>query len=326
MKALVTGANGFTGSHLVQALEQRGVSVVGLVRKSSNLVRLADCQVQLVYGEITDRDALRVAMTGVDTVFHTAAYVELGLVNAAEMERVNVEGTRAVLDVAQELGVAKVVYSSTIGVYGDTQGKVINETFSRVQTDFSSAYDITKYQAQQIVDRFAAQGLPVISIMPSGIFGADDPHFGPVMQQFLKGRLKLWAGGDRITGIVHVDDLANAMILAAEKGKLGAHYIISAGDLSTREMFEIFSQATGVPVPREAPKPLVKLVANLLDPIGRLLKWQPPLSRERVHYIYERCVRVNATKARQDLDWHPRSVSETLREIVASCKHMNAEG
>ncbi len=326
MKALVTGASGFTGSHLVRLLEQRGVSVVGLVRKSSNLIRLADCQVQLVYGEITDRDALRVAMTGVDTVFHTAAYVELGLVNAAEMERVNVEGTRAVLDVAQELGVAKIVYCSTIGVYGDTQGKVINETFSRTQTDFSSAYDMTKYQAQEIVDRFAAQGLPVISIMPSGIFGADDPHFGPVMQQFLKGRLKLWAGGDRITGIVHVDDLANAMILAAEKGKLGAHYIISAGDLSTREMFEIFSQATGVPVPREAPKPLVKLVANLLDPIGRLLKWQPPLSRERVHYIYERCVRVNATKARQDLDWHPRSVSETLREIVASCKHMNAEG
>jgi nucleoside-diphosphate-sugar epimerase len=146
------------------------------------------------------------------------------------------------------------------------------------------------------------------------------------MQQFLKGRLKLWAGGDRITGIVHVDDLANAMILAAEKGKLGAHYIISAGDLSTREMFEIFSQATGVPVPREAPKPLVKLVANLLDPIGRLLKWQPPLSRERVHYVYDRCVRVDATKARQDLDWHPRSVLETLREIVASYKHMNAKG
>jgi nucleoside-diphosphate-sugar epimerase len=326
MKALVTGASGFTGSHLVQALEQRSVSVVGLVRKSSSLDRLADCQVQLVYGEITDRDALRVAMTGVDTVFHTAAYVELGLVNAAEMERVNVEGTRAVLDVAQELGVAKVVYCSTIGVYGDTQGKVINETFSRTQTDFSSAYDMTKYQAQQIVDRFAAQGLPVISIMPSGIFGADDPHFGPVMQQFLKGRLKLWAGGDRITGIVHVDDLANAMILAAEKGKPGAHYIISAGDLSTREMFEIFSQATGVPVPREAPKPLVKLVANLLDPIGRLLKWQPPLSRERVHYVYDRCVRVDATKARQDLDWHPRSVLETLREIVASYKHMNAKG
>lgn len=315
MKALVTGANGFTGSHLVKALEQRGDQVIGLVRKSSNLSRLANSQAHIVYGDITDRNALLDAMTGVDTVFHTAAYVELGLVNAAEMERVNVEGTRAVLEVAKQLGVSKLVYCSTIGIYGDTGGEVINETFKRTQTDFSSAYDSTKYQAQQIVDGFAAD-LPVVSVMPSGIFGADDPHFAPVLQQFLKGRLKLWAGGDRITGIVHVDDLAQAMILAAQKARSGEHYILSAGDLSTREMFEILSLASGIPVPREAPKPIVRLAGNILDPIGRILKWQPPLSRERVHYIYDRCVRVDATKASLELGWKPRPVSQTLQEIV----------
>jgi nucleoside-diphosphate-sugar epimerase len=316
MKALVTGANGFTGSHLVKALERRGDAVVGLVRKSSNIDRLSGCNVQLVYGDITDRDALKTAISGVDWVFHTAAYVELGLVNAAEMERVNVQGTRAVMEVAEAAGVSKVVYCSTIGVFGDTQGRVADETFQREQADFSSAYDRTKYEAQQIVDRFAAKGLPVVSILPSGIFGADDPHFGPVMQQFLKGGLKVWAGGDRITGIVHVDDLAAAMILAAEKAKPGEHYIISAGDLTTREMFALLSQEAGIPVPREVPKPLVRLAGNLLDPIGRLLNWQPPISRERVHYIYDRCVRVDATKARSELGWQPRSVSETLREIV----------
>ena len=316
MKALVTGASGFTGSHVVQALEQQGDFVVGLVRKSSNLARLSNCNVQLVYGDITDRDAMRSAMTGVDTVFHTAAYVELGIVDEAEMERVNVEGTRCVLETAQAAGVSKVVYCSTIGVFGDTGGKRVNETFKRTQTGFSSAYDRTKYQAQEWVDRFAAQGLPVVSLLPSGIFGADDPHFGPVMQQFLKGRLKLWAGGDRITGIVHVDDLAAAMILAAVKSKPGEHYIISAGELTTREMFEIFSQETNIPVPTEAPKPVVRFLGNLLDPVGRLLKWQPLLSRERVHYVYDRCVRVDATKAFQELGWHPRSASETLREIV----------
>ncbi|MEW6495127.1 MAG: NAD-dependent epimerase/dehydratase family protein [Cyanobacteriota bacterium] len=316
MKAFVTGANGFTGSHLVKTLEQRGDTVVGLVRKSSNLQRLEGCNLQLVYGEITDTDALKTAMTGVDWVFHTAAYVELGLVNEAEMERVNVAGTRAVMEVAQARHVSKVVYCSTIGVFGDTQGRVVDETFQREQADFSSAYDRTKYEAQQIVDRFAAQGLPVVSILPSGIFGADDPHFGPVMQQFVKGKLKLWAGGDRITGIVHVDDLAAVMILAAEKGKPGEHYIISAGDLTTREMFGILSQETGIPAPREAPKPLVRLAGNILDPIGRLFKWQPPLSRERVHYVYDRCVRVDATKARTELGWQPRSVPQTLREIV----------
>ncbi|MBR8834263.1 MAG: NAD-dependent epimerase/dehydratase family protein [Stigonema ocellatum SAG 48.90 = DSM 106950] len=316
MKALVTGANGFTGSHLVRALEGRGDSVVGLVRSSSNLARLCDCHLQLVYGDITDKDTLRAGMTGVDTVFHTAAYVELGLVNEAEMAWVNVEGTLAVLEVAQALGVSKVVYCSTIGVFGDTKGQVVNETFQRTQTDFSSAYDRTKYEAQQLVNQFAQQGLPVVSILPSGIYGPDDPHFGPVIQQFLKGRLKLWAGGERMTGIVHVDDLAAAMILAAEKGVPKEHYIISAGELTTREMFEVLSQETSIPVPREVIEPVVRLVGNLLDPVGRLLKWQPPLSRERVHYIYDRCVRVDATKARQELGWHPRSVSETLRDLI----------
>lgn len=316
MKALVTGANGFTGSHLVKALEKRGDSVVALVRKSSNLARLSACNVQLIYGEITDRDALQQAMAGVDTVFHTAAYVELGLVNETQMQRVNVEGTRAVLEVAQKYGVSKVVYCSTIGIYGDTGGKVVDETFKRTQTNFSSAYDRTKYEAQQLVDQFAAQKLPIVSVMPSGIFGADDPHFGPVLQQYLKGWLKLWVGGDRITGIVHVDDLVAAMLLAAEKGKIGEHYIISAGDLTTREMFELLSKETSISVPGEVPKPLVRLVGNILDPIGRTFKWQPPLSRERVHYVYDRCVRVDATKARRELGWQPRSVSETLREIV----------
>jgi dihydroflavonol-4-reductase len=312
MKVLVTGANGFTGSHLVQALQKQGNSVVGLVRKSSNVASIYNCNIELIYGDITDRDALRTAMTGADQVFHTAAYVELGIVNEAEMERVNVEGTRAVLEVAQAVGVSKMVYCSTIGVFGDTKGKVINETFVRTQKDFSSAYDRTKYQAQQLVDEFVKGGLFVVSILPSGIFGAGDPHFGPVIKQFVKGGLKVWAGGDRITGIVHVDDLASAMILAAEKGQAGDYYIISAGELTTREMFEIFSQKTGIPVPWEVPKPLVRLAGNLLDPIGRVLNWQPPISRERVHYIYDRCVRVDATKARNELGWYPRSVSEAL--------------
>lgn len=322
MKVLVTGANGFTGSHLVKELAARGDEVIGLVRQTSNLKRLQACQVKLVYGDITDRKALHEAIASVDWVFHTAAYVELGLVNAAKMEKVNVEGTRAVLEAAKAARVQKLVYCSTIGVFGDTKGEVVNETFIRKQKEFSSAYDRTKYRSQQLVDEFAQQGLPVVSLLPSGIMGGDDPHFGPVIAQFMKGGLKLWAGGDRITGIVHVDDLVKGMILAAERGKAGEKYIISAGDLTTRKMFEILSKETGIAVPAEAPKPLVRVIGNLLDPIGRLLSWQPPLSRERVHYIYDRCVRVEASKACQELGWQPRSVEETLRDIV---KEMRVE-
>lgn len=316
MKAFVTGASGFTGSHLVQALQQRGYEVRGLVRRTSDLSRLADTGVHLVYGDLTDRDALKTGMDGVDWVFHTAAYVELGLVDGDRMARVNVDGTRAVLETAQAAGVSKLVYCSTIGVYGDTQGQTVDETYQRTQTGFSSAYDRTKYEAQQLVDQFAASGLPAVSVMPSGIFGPDDPHFGPVLTAFRNGKLKVWAGGDRVTGIVHVDDLVDAMILAAEKAPTGAHYILSTGDLTTREMFDIVSRETGVPAPTEIPEPIVRVVGNLLDPIGRLLNWQPPISRERVHYLYDRCVRVDGSKARWELGWQPRTVEETLQDCL----------
>ncbi|MEB3359948.1 MAG: NAD-dependent epimerase/dehydratase family protein [Synechococcales bacterium] len=316
MRAFVTGASGFTGSHLVRALLDRGDQVVALVRQTSDLSRLAGLNVELVYGELGDRPLLKTAMTGADAVFHLAAYVEIGIVDAALMQRVNVEGTRAIMEVAQACGVSKVLYCSTIGVFGDTQGQTIDETFQRTQTNFSSAYDSTKYEAQQWVNRYAAAGLPVVSVMPSGIFGADDPHFGPVISAFRNGRLRVWAGGDRVTGIVHVDDLVDGMLLALERGQAGETYILSSGDLTTREMFQILSQETGVPAPAEVPPWLVRLAGNLLDPIGRMLQWQPPISRERVHYIYDRCVRVDAAKARQELGWQPRSVPETLRDCL----------
>ncbi|MEL7240747.1 MAG: NAD-dependent epimerase/dehydratase family protein [Cyanobacteria bacterium J06643_5] len=320
MKALVTGANGFTGSHLVKALLQRGDSVVGLVRQTSDLTRLEGTGVELVKGDITDRKALREAMKDVDTVFHTAAFVELGLVDAAKMERVNVEGTQAVLEIAKEMEVSKMVYCSTIGIYGDTKGEVIDETFERTQEDFSSAYDSTKYEAQQLVDNYAVIGFPVVSVMPSGIFGIDDPHYTPAFKLFLEGKLKVWAGSERITGIVHVDDLVDAMILAAEKGERGEHYIVSSGELPFGEIFKIMGQQAGISTPIELPPSVIRMAGNIIDPIGKLLSWNPPISKERVHYLYDRCVRVDAKKAREKLGWEPRSVSQTLQEITTELK------
>ncbi|MEO0457765.1 MAG: NAD-dependent epimerase/dehydratase family protein [Cyanobacteria bacterium P01_A01_bin.114] len=321
MKALVTGANGFTGSHLVKALNQRGAEVTGLVRKTSNLSRLAKTDISLVYGDITDQVTLTTAMQNVDVVFHIAAYVDLGIVNETEMARVNIEGTRTVLAALRKIAAEgkappKLIYCSTIGIFGDTQGQVVDETFQRTQTDFSSAYDRTKYEAQQLIDAYAADGYPAVSLMPAGILGPDDPHFGPVINLFLNRRLKLWPGGERVTGIVHVDDLVEALLLAAERGQPGEHFIISAGELSTQQMFEILSNKTGIPVPAEPPEWVVRFLGTLLDPIGKLFTWNPPLSRERVHYIYDRCVRIDASKARQELGWQPRSIEAILADLV----------
>jgi dihydroflavonol-4-reductase len=316
MKALVTGANGFTGAHLVKALRDRGVQVVAYVRESSDLSRLDGLAIDYHYGDITDSAKLTQAMQGVDVVYHIAAYVELGIVDAAKMERVNVQGTQAVLTAMRAANVPKLLYCSTIGIFGDTQGATIDETFVRTQQGFSSAYDRTKYAAQELVNQAAKDGLHVVSVMPSGIFGADDPHFVPVLRTFKRGRLKVWAGGDRVTGIVQVDDLVEGMILATEQARSGEGFILSAGDLTTREMFNIFSDETGIPAPIEAPKALVRVVANLLDGVGRATGWQPPIDRERAHYVYDRCVRVSGAKAMRELGWQPRSAAQTLREIA----------
>jgi dihydroflavonol-4-reductase len=222
------------------------------------------------------------------------------------------------LTAMQSANVPKMLYCSTIGIFGDTQGQTIDETFQRTQQDFSSAYDRTKYAAQQLVNNAVANGLHIVSVMPSGIFGADDPHFVPVLKTFKKGRLKVWAGGDRVTGIVHVDDLVEGMILAIEQAQSGEYFILSASDMTTREMFGIFSKETGVPAPIEAPKPIVRVVANILDIIGRATGWQPPIDRERAHYVYDRCVRVSGAKAMRELGWAPRSAVETLQAIARS--------
>ncbi|MEL6129027.1 MAG: NAD-dependent epimerase/dehydratase family protein [Cyanobacteria bacterium J06627_3] len=317
MKALVTGANGFTGSHLVKLLVAQGNDVVGLVRRTSDLSRLAGVDVQLNYGDITDKDVLSQAMADVELVFHTAACVDLGIVDTARMERVNVEGTRTVLAaVKAQPTPPKLVYCSTIGIYGDTAGQVIDETYQRTQAGFSSAYDETKYNAQQLVNQHVADGFVAVSVMPGGIFGADDPHFGPVIKLFLQGRLPLWPGCDRITGIVHVDDLVQAMVLAAEKAPSGEHFIISAGELSIGEMFQILGDAVGIKAPADAPKPLVRVIGGILDPIGKAFSWNAPLNNELVHYIYDRCVRISGEKAMRDLGWQPRSVPEILTGIA----------
>ncbi|MGB0560384.1 MAG: NAD-dependent epimerase/dehydratase family protein [Spirulinaceae cyanobacterium] len=316
MKALVTGANGFTGSHLVKALLNRQIEVVAGVRSPQRAERLAGLPVTLAPGDICDRPALEAAMTGVDWVFHTAADVDLGIVDAKRMARVNIEGTRTVLSAAHTAGIQKLVYCSTIGIYGDTQGRTIDETFAREQSDFSSAYDETKYKAQQLVDQAAAEGLPVVSVMPSGIFGPDDPHFGPVIRLFLQGKLPFWLGGDRVTGIVHVDDLVAAMILAAEQSPPGEHYILSTADLPTREMFAILGLRADRQPPREIPKWLAYGVTAILDPIGQLSGWNPPLSYERLHYIYDRCVRVTGEKARRELGWQPRDLETLFAQLV----------
>ncbi|NEO28771.1 MAG: epimerase, partial [Kamptonema sp. SIO4C4] len=146
------------------------------------------------------------------------------------------------------------------------------------------------------------------------------PHFAPVIRLYLQKKLPLWLGSDRMMGIVHVDDLVEGMLLAAEKSPPGEHYILSAPELPVQEMFALLDEKTGLGKPKEVPKVLVYGLTGLLEPIGHLLSWNPPISLERLHYVYERCVRIQAQKAQDKLGWQPRLPQVILEEFLAEEK------
>ena len=316
MMTLVTGASGFTGSHVVRALAHSGAAVRAMVRPSSDCSRLQGLDVDVAVADITSRASLDAALRGVTTVIHTAAAVSLGIVDEWTMTQVNVDGTRNLLDAALDCGVRRFVHCSTIGVLGDTKGEVVDETFCRVQEEYSSVYDRTKHEAQKLVDAYGKGRLEVVSVLPSGILGYGDPHFGQMIERFLAGRLAYGVGNKRIVSVVHVGDVAGALLLAAAVGRRGEWYIASAGELTGRRIFELLGARKGIAPPREIPEAIVRAIGCGLEPIGRVLLWNPPLSRERVRYIYDRCVRVNASKIRRELGWKPRSPERTVEAIM----------
>ncbi len=312
----VTGANGFTGSNVVKNLVTRGHKVKGLVRQKSELTRLSGIPVELIRADIADEATLTTAFQSVDTVIHTAAMVELGITDGRVMERVNVEGTRSVVSAAKSAGVRRLIHCSTIGVLGDTHGTIANEATVRSSAPFASAYDRSKFQAEELALGANGGGLEVVSVLPSGIMGPGDPHFGTLIRLYQKGRLPFWPALDRLTGIVHVEDIAELLVLAGLHGSPGDRYIGSAGETTPRKIFEILGAILGRAPPRELPESAARTAAAVLDPIGRATGWNPPLSRERIHYLYDRCVRVKADKARTDLGWRPQAPEQVIAQLL----------
>src|SRR5687768_2207775 len=143
MKAFVTGATGFLGSRLAALLRARGDEVVALVRSPAKARTLADMGCELVEGDLADEAAIRRGMQGCDSVFHVAAIYEVGIPESRrpEMFDANVRGTERVLDAAAEAGVGRIVYISTANVFGNTQGRVVDETYERPDKDYLSYYD-----------------------------------------------------------------------------------------------------------------------------------------------------------------------------------------
>lgn len=275
--AFLTGGTGFIGSHVARALVARGERVRCLHRPASVREDLAELGVEWVLGDLTDRDSLRRAMAGCDTVFHCAADYRLYARDPSELYRTNVDGTRNVLTVAAQLGVGKVVYTSSVGTLALQGRRPANENARATIDDMVGDYKRSKFLAQQVAEEWIQRGLPVVVVSPSTPIGERDikpTPTGRIIIDFLNDRLPAYV--DTGLNVVDVHDVAEGHLLAAERGRPGEHYILGNCNLTLAELLGLLARLTGRRPPRvKLPHWVPLAIAHVEAPVARWLGRDP---------------------------------------------------
>jgi nucleoside-diphosphate-sugar epimerase len=317
VKYLVTGATGFLGGAIARQLIAAGHQLVVLARTPAKAAPLAALGAAVVPGDITDRASLRAAMAGVDGLFHCAALYQWGA-DPERIARINVDGTRHVLEVMRELGVAKGVYTSTLAVNSDTHGREVDEAY-RYEGPFLSAYERTKWRAHYEVARpLMAAGLPLVILQPGAIYGPGDTStLRGFFRQYLERRLPLVPPGTAF-GWGHIDDVAAAHLSAMTRGRAGESYIVSGPSHTMEDALHIAHRLTGIPPPTRRPPPIVlKAAAALLRVAGPLVRLPEGMSAESLRLLAGVTYLGVWAKAGRELGFAPRSLEDGLRDTLA---------
>ena len=271
MRVVVTGAAGFIGRALVDRLAKRGVDVLALVRDPSRASYLAQPRVTLEASDLTDPAALEHLFAATDGVIHAAGSYRVGIAHAERprMLDANLGTTERVLDAAIAAGTRRIVYVSTASVFGDTGGRVVDETYRRDPGTkagrFMSWYDETKYRAHQAAERRIAGGAPAVIVMPGQVYGPDD-HLAASAQleMAFKGKLRYVVFPRTGLAWVHVDDLAGGIVAALIRGRIGQSYVLAGVPLRMGESMAIAARAGGHKPPRlTLPTTALRLLAAL---------------------------------------------------------------
>lgn len=319
MKYFVTGATGFIGGRLVRQLRGAGHEVRALVRSPSKASDLAGLGVSLHPGDITDIDSLRTPMRGVDGVFHLAAWYKIGA-NAAERrtaERINVQGTRHVLELMRELRVPKGVYTSTVAVFSDTQGWVGDESY-RHDGPWLSEYDRTKWAAHyQVAVPMIRDGLPLVIVQPGVVYGPGDPSaIGAMLRQYVRRTLPAVPKGTAYCW-GHVDDTARGHVLAMERGRPGETYIVAGPPHTLEEALELAEEITGIRAPRLRPSArMLRAAAAVAGLIERVVPLPETYSAETLRVAAGVTYLASSDKAKRELGFTVRPLEEGLRETL----------
>lgn len=318
MTSLVTGATGFIGANIVRALLAAGETVRVLVRRGSNTRNIDGLPLEIVPGDLRQAASLRTALHGCQTLYHAAAHYSLWTPHPEEVYTINVEGTSHLLQAALELGVAKVVYTSSVATLTlPADGSAADEMMPLPLSQALGHYKRSKILAEQRVMALCAQGLPVVLVHPSAPVGPWDikpTPTGKIIVDFLRRKMPAYL--DTGLNLIDVRDVAHGHLLAAERGTIGERYILGHRNISLRDILHMLAEVSELPAPHWRIPYGIALAAGYVSAGIAWMTQQPPavplvgvrLARHPMYF--------NAQKAVRELGLPQSPIEEALRQAV----------
>ena len=319
MRTFVTGGTGFIGGAVVRRLLATGHEVRALVRPGADTRQLDGLPVERVEGDLGNVGSLRRGVAGRDWVFHVAALYSYWGHPWEDLYQANLEGTRRVLEVARDEGVARIVYTSSIAVLGIPEdGSPGTEDTPSTLDDMIGHYKRSKFLAEEVARDLARQGLPVVIVNPGAPVGVGDHKptpTGQIVVDFLNGRMPAYVG----TGltIVDVEDVAAGHLLAAERGRVGERYILGGENLTLKQVLDLLAEVSGRPRVRFRIPHSVALVWGYVDvALARLNPRHTPAATPDKVRLSRKCEYFDSSKAVRELSLPQTPAREPLRKAI----------
>ncbi|MBZ5508992.1 MAG: NAD-dependent epimerase/dehydratase family protein [Acidobacteriia bacterium] len=319
MKAFITGATGFVGSHVARALAVRGAELRLLVRSTSRTDNIADLRAEVATGDLRDPESLKKAMAGCDFVFHVAADYRLWVRDPEQMYRSNVEGTRAIIRAAQETGVRRVIYTSSVATMGFTRdGHIAREDSPVSIRDMVGHYKRSKFMAEQIALEAGQNGANVVVVNPTTPIGEYDikpTPTGRIVVDFLKRKFPAYV--DTGLNLADVKEVARGHLLAMEKARPGERYILGGQNLTLKQILDKLAGLTGLPSPTMKVPHAVAMGFAVFDQFftGTIMGKEPRATIDAVKMGRKKMF-ASSAKAEHELGYKVLPVENALRRAI----------
>ena len=319
MNIVVTGATGHIGNVLIRELLAAGEKVRAVVPPFENDLPIRGLDVDMVAGDVCDTASLNSAFQGADAVYHLAGIIAITPGKDQLLHKVNVEGTRNVVNACLESGVGRLVYTSSIhAIQEPPEGIFINETFPVDPEHVLGPYARSKAVATLEVRKAMERGLDAVIVHPTGVIGPFDfriSEMGQLVLDFIRGKLKAYLDG--AYDFADVRDVARGLMLAGKQGRKGESYILSGERVSIKQIMELLEETSGIRAPSFKVPAWLARTAGKLAPIYYRIARSKPLFTDYSVDVLRSNSWVSSEKARVELGYVARSVRESICDSVA---------